>query len=188
MTRDAEATRARLVMAARKAFAAQGFERTTVREIAAAAGVNQALINRYFGGKEQLFAESVAIDLSFPDLSGVSRGEVGTRLVSFFFDRWEGRADDDLLQALVRTAATNAEAAERIRLLLAEQVGVMVAKVAGPERAPERAALIATQMLGLAYARYVLRLTDTDLPRATAIVMLGSTIERYLFEDLPSSL
>lgn len=164
----------------------QGFERTTVREIAAGAGVNPALINRYFGGKEQLFAESVAIELSFPDLSGIPRGQVGATLVAFFFDRWEGRGDDDLLQTLVRTAATNAEAAERMRVILAEQVGAMVAAVAGPNGAEARATLIATQMLGLAYTRYVLRLSEAELPRKTAIAMLGGTIERYLFDALPS--
>ena len=55
VTRDAQATRERLIGAARNAFSQHGFERTTVREIAGEAGVNPALINRYFGGKEQLF-------------------------------------------------------------------------------------------------------------------------------------
>lgn len=185
MSRDAQATRERLVHAARQAFAERGFERTTVRKIAADAGVNPALINRYFGGKEQLFAEAVSIDIDFPDLSGVGRADLGRRLVEHFFQRWEGDPQDDHLRGLVRAAVTNDEAAARIRTILTDQVAAMVRRVAGPTRAHERACLIATQILGLAYVRYVLRLTDNDLPQATAIVMVGGTIQRYLFEAFP---
>lgn len=183
--RDAQATRERLILAARKAFSENGFERTTVREIAGDAGVNPALINRYFGGKEQLFAEAVSIDLKFPDINGISRDTIGTALVAHFFSRWEGSGEDDLLRVLIRTAATNGEAAARIRAILTDQVTVMVTRVAGPERARERACLIATQILGLAYARYVLGLSDEDVTPETALAMIGGTVQRYLFAELP---
>jgi AcrR family transcriptional regulator len=184
VVRDAQATRDRLVAAARRAFSERGFERTTVREIAAMAGVNPALINRYFGGKEQLFAESVAIDLDLPDLSEVNRADIGSRLVAHFFRRWEGDTRDDLLRVLIRTAVTNDEAAARIRSILTDQVTAMVRQVAGHEYAHQRACLIATQILGLAYARYVLGLTDQDVPQEAAIAVIGGTIQRYLFEDV----
>ena len=182
MARDAQATRERLVRAARKVFSERGFERTTVREIAADAGVNPALISRYFGGKEQLFADAVSMDLEFPDLSQVGQEDVGKALVEHFFKRWEG---DDLLQMLVRTAATNAKAASRIRTVLTEQVALMVTRVTGPERARERACLIATQMLGLAYARYVIGLSDEDVSQNAIVFMVGGTVRRYLFDELP---
>lgn len=184
-TRDAQATRERLVAAARKAFSQQGFERTTVRGIAGEAGVNPALINRYFGGKEQLFAEAVSISLDFPDLSVVPHDHVGRTLVRHFFARWESSEEDDLLRVLIRTATTHDDAAARIRAILTDQVTAMVKVVAGPERARERACLIATQILGLAYARHVLRLTDADLAPEAAHDMIGETIQRYLFEHLP---
>ncbi|WP_285295624.1 TetR family transcriptional regulator [Aureimonas altamirensis] len=185
MARDAQATRERLIAAARMMFSRQGFERTTVREIAGEAGVNPALINRYFGGKEQLFAEAVSIDLDFPDLSRVKRDRVGRTLVAHFFARWEGSDENDLLRVLIRTAATNGEAAARIRAILTEQVTAMVADVAGPDRARERACLIATQILGLAYARNVLGLSNEDVAPETALGMIGDTIQRYLLADLP---
>lgn len=171
--------------AARRAFSERGFERTTVREIAADAGVNPALINRYFGGKEQLFAEAVSIDLGFPPLGDVERAEIGRTLVGHFFKRWEGSRDDDLLRVLIRTAATNEEAATRVRAIFAGQIMTMVARVAGPQRAGERAALIATQILGLAYVRYVLGLGEEGIPRATIQEMVGATVQRYLFDPLP---
>lgn len=183
--RNAASTRERLIVAARKAFSERGFERTTVREIAADASANPSLINRYFGGKEQLFAQSVSIDLELPDLRGVARDAVGRTLIRHFFERWEGEEHDDLLRVLIRTAVANDEAADRVRLILAGQVTSMVAQLASPERAQERAALIATQILGLAYARHALGLSDELISPRVAEVMIGATIQRYLFEDLP---
>lgn len=185
MARDAQATQDRLIAAARAIFARSGFERTTVRDIAAEAGVNPALINRYFGGKEGLFVRAVSIRLDFPDLAQVPRDRIGRTLVEHFFRRWEGSDEDDLLRVLIRTAATNDEAAGRIRAILTEQVAAMVSGVAGAERAGERAALIASQILGLAYLRFVLGVTDAGLPRETAVGMIGETIQRYLCADLP---
>lgn len=183
--RNAASTRDRLIAAARKAFSERGFERTTVREIAAEASVHPSLINRYFGGKEQLFAASVSIDLELPDLRGVARDVVGRRLIRHFFERWEGEQHDDLLRVLIRTAVANDEAAERVRSILAGQVTSMVAQIASPKRAEERAGLIATQILGLAYARHVLGLSDELISPRVVEVMIGATIQRYLFEDLP---
>ncbi|MFN4125263.1 TetR family transcriptional regulator [Pannonibacter indicus] len=185
MARNAQGTQDRLIAAARAIFSRSGFERTTVRDIAAEAGVNPALINRYFGGKEGLFVRAVTIRLDFPDLAQVPRDRIGRALVEHFFRRWEGRAEDDLLRVLIRTAATNDEAAGRIRTILTEQVAAMVSGVAGVERAGERAALIASQILGLAYLRFVLGLTDVDLPRETVVGMIGDTIQRYLITELP---
>lgn len=185
MSRDAQATREKLVAAARRAFSERGFERTTVREIAGDAGVNPALINRYFGSKEQLFAEAVSIDLAFPPLGDVAKDEIGERLVAHFFRRWEGSEEDDLLRVLVRSAATNEEAAGRMRDIFAGQIVAMVARVAGPDKATERAALIATQVLGLAYLRYVLGLGEDRIARATLQTMVGATLQRYLFDPLP---
>ena len=184
MARDADATRKNLVLAARRHFASVGYERATVRAIAADADVNPALINRYFGGKEQLFAEAVSIDLAFPDLADVPREAIGEALVRHFFRRWEGDSHDDLLRVLVRTAATNPEATERIRMIFSGQIVTLVKRLAGPEHAERRAALVATQMLGLAYCRYVLGLPEAVLASDLAVPAIGETLQRYLFAPL----
>ncbi|WP_172122259.1 MULTISPECIES: TetR family transcriptional regulator [unclassified Devosia] len=183
MVRNSEATQERLLDAARRHFAVNGFERTTVRDIAAEAGVNVALISRYFGGKDELFARAVAIDLALPDLSGVPKAEIGRHLIEHFFKRWEGREADDLLRVLVRTAATNSRAAEKILAILHGQILPLVARLAGEKGAQHRASLIATQILGLAYCRYVLNLGDDQLDPAQAVAAIGATLQRYLFED-----
>ncbi|NGP17013.1 TetR/AcrR family transcriptional regulator [Devosia aurantiaca] len=182
--RDAIATQERLLLAARRRFADQGFELTTVREIADDAGVNVALISRYFGGKEDLFARAVAIDLQLPDLSAVPQEQIGARLVEHFFRRWEGEPADDLLRVLVRTAATHPAAAARVADIFDSQVRPLVAMLAGDGEAAQRASLVATQVLGLAYCRYVLSLKSNELTRASTHRMIGETIQRYLFAPL----
>lgn len=182
--RDATATQERLLLAARRRFAAQGFERTTVREIADDAGVNVALINRYFGGKDDLFAQAVAIDLQLPDLSAVPPERIGARLVEHFFRRWEGEPADDLLRVLVRTAATHPAAAARVVDIFNNQVRPLVAVLAGEGEAAQRASLVATQVLGLAYCRYVLSLGANELTLASTRFIIGETIQRYLFAPL----
>lgn len=184
--RDADATRERLIGAARELFARQGFERTTVRQIAGLAGVNAALVSRYFGGKEALFAQAVAIDLALPDLTGADPRTWGRGLVAHFFRRWEGSGEDDLLRVLIRSAATNPDAAARIREVLTGQVTAMITRLAGPDRAAERACLVATQILGLAYARTVLGLADEDLAPGVVIDAVGDTLQRYIAGDLPT--
>jgi AcrR family transcriptional regulator len=185
MVRDAEATQDRLLNAARRQFALNGFERTTVRDIAAEAGVNVALISRYFGGKEELFARAVAIDLELPDLSLMPQDQLGRRLVEHFFKRWEGSEADDLLRVLVRTAATNPIAADKISTILHGQIIPMVSRTSGDNGAQHRASLIATQILGLAYCRYVLNFGEEYLSRQQSIDAIGETLQRYLFWDVP---
>src|SRR5262245_35340822 len=102
--RDAETTRSAILTAARQRFASDGFERTTIRAVAADARIDPALVMRYFGNKEKLFAEAAAFDLRLPDLTNVPRGEIGAALVRHFLERWE---EDDTFTALLRAATTN---------------------------------------------------------------------------------
>ena len=68
--RDAAQTRADILAAARRRFAAEGFERTTLRAIAADVGVDAALVIRYFGSKQDLFATATEFRIDLPDLAG----------------------------------------------------------------------------------------------------------------------
>src|SRR3954468_1292530 len=87
--RRSDATRAAILAAARGRFAADGYERATIRAIAADASIDPAMVMRYFGNKEKLFAAAADFDLRLPDLSAVPPGEVGRALVRHFLDRWE---------------------------------------------------------------------------------------------------
>ena len=181
-TRKSDATRAAILAAAREQFAASGYQAATIRAIAAAAGIDPALVMRYYGNKEGLFAAAAEFDLRLPDLTALPRREVGAALVEHFLDRWEG---DETLMALLRAAATNAAAAQRMQAIFATQMAPMVAQLCGEPRpaAATRAGLIATQILGLALCRFVLKLPPVvALKRPEIVRKIGATVQGYLFD------
>ena len=90
------------------------------------------MVMRYFGNKEQLFAAAAEFDLHFPDLSDVGPDDLGHALVSHFLSRWE---DDDALVVLLRSATTNAEAAQRMTEIFAGQLLPAIAKFGSRRRA-----------------------------------------------------
>jgi AcrR family transcriptional regulator len=139
------------------------------------------MVMRYYGNKEKLFAAAAEFDLQLPDVSAVPPGEVGGALARHFLHRWEG---DDTLTALLRASATNEAAADRMRDLFGAQLLPVVAAVCpDPAEAPRRAGLVASQMLGLALCRFVLRLPPVvGMPAAEAAAWVGPTIQRYLTE------
>jgi AcrR family transcriptional regulator len=177
--RDAQATREAILAAARERFAAAGYDRATVRAIAADAGIDPALVIRYYGSKDGLLAATAAFDLRLPDLSALPRAQLGAALVGHFLDRWES---DDTLQALLRAATTNPAAAARMRALFAGQVAPAIAALCGdPKSAAMRAALVSSQLLGMALCRYILALPPmVALSRATLVDRLGPVIQRHL--------
>jgi AcrR family transcriptional regulator len=181
--RRSDATRASILAAARQRFAADGFERATIRAIAADAGIDASMVMRYYGNKEGLFAAAADFDLRLPDVGAVPADGVGTALVTHFLNRWEG---DGALMALLRGAVTNEVAAERMRDIFGAQVAAAASRfVADPAEATTRAGLVASQMLGFALCRYVIRLPAvTAMTRAEAVAALGPTVHRYLLEPL----
>lgn len=178
-SRDAEASRAAILAAARQRFAADGYERATVRAIAGDVGIDPAMVIRYFGTKEKLFAEAADFDLRLPDLAALPRTKIGAAIVDHFIERWE---DDDTFMALIRAAATHEAAARRVRAVLSAQVTPAVAMLSGDSaRAPERAGLVASQLLGMALCRYVLELPPLiRMSRAEVVAWLGPTVLRYV--------
>ncbi|BCJ41458.1 TetR family transcriptional regulator [Actinoplanes ianthinogenes] len=177
--RRSDATRAAILTAARERFAADGFERATIRAIAADARIDPSLVMRYYGNKEKLFAAAAEFDLRLPSLDGVPAERRGATLVEHFLDRWEG---DETLLALIRAAVTQEAASLRMQQIFAAQLGPVTARLApDPASAATRAGLIATQMLGFALCRFVLRLPPVvDLGRDDAVAWLGPTVQRYL--------
>jgi len=173
-------TRNAIETAARELFSSNGFERTTVRDIGARAGIDPSMIIRYFGSKDALFARVAKPDLHLPDLSGVALGAIGEAMVRHFLEQWEGDQAGRGLPVLLRSAASNEEAAERLRDIFRTQVFPAIARLGPPETAVVRAGLVASQLLGLAVARYVLRLPPVvAMPADVIIRCIGETIQRY---------
>jgi AcrR family transcriptional regulator len=180
-SRRADETRRRILRAARQRFTTDGYERTTIRAVAADAAIDPSMVMRYYGSKEGLFAAATAFDLRLPDLGAIAPEERGAALVRHFFSRWEGDAEDDALRVLLRAAATNEAAASRMRAIFERQLVPTLAKACPEGEVAERAGLVASQMLGLAYCRYVLRLPPVaELGIERLVARIGPTIQRYL--------
>jgi AcrR family transcriptional regulator len=181
-TSRSDQTRAAILAAARRRFATEGFERTTIRAIAADADIDPSMVMRYYGSKDGLFAAAIDLDLHLPDLATVPREQLGETLARHWVELWEGGLADELLIVLLRSAVTNEHAAEHLRTVFGTQVAKTLAVVVDdPAEAPTRAGLVSTQMLGLALCRHILRLPPVvALDVETLIASISETIQRYL--------
>ena len=173
------AAREAILHAARARFGAEGYDRATVRGIAADAGIDPSMVMRYFGSKRQLFAVAAEFDLRLPDLVSTPREEAGHVLATHLLARWE---DDDALKILLRTAVTDDEAAARMRSIFVEQLTPMITALTGdPADALPRAGLVASQALGVALTRYVLELPPVvTMTPAELVEWVAPTLQRYL--------
>ncbi|AZM76356.1 TetR/AcrR family transcriptional regulator [Streptomyces sp. KPB2] len=155
-------TRDRILVTAREEFSERGYEKTSVRGIAKAAGVDPALVHHYFGTKEQVFGAAIevafapAMDAPEAIADGPLDG-VGERLTRFIFGVWENPATRTPLLAILRSAVNNEAAAAVFRRLIAAQ---LLRRVAAQLNAPDaelRVELAAAQLIGCAMLRYVIK-------------------------------
>ena len=179
-------SRAAILAAARAQFGTVGYERATIRAVAAQAGIDPAMVMRYYGNKAGLFAAASTIDLRLPDLAGVARRRMGEVLVRHFLDLWEGDLADDALVFMLRSAVTDEAAAARVRAIFAEQVAKPISDaLADDPDATRRAAMVGSQLLGAALCRYILRLEPiASTNPETLAADLGPTVQRYLTGSL----
>ncbi|MFF4714811.1 TetR family transcriptional regulator [Streptomyces eurythermus] len=175
---ESAGTRDRILAAAREEFSARGYEKTSVRGIAKAAGVDPALVHHYFGTKEQVFEAAIEVAfapaLDAPDAvaEGPADG-VGERLTRFVLGIWEDPATRAPLLAVVRSAVDNDTAAAVLRRLVAAQLMRRIAARLELPDAELRAELAAAQLVGCAMLRYVIRLeplASADLEQIIARV------------------
>jgi AcrR family transcriptional regulator len=181
------ATKAAILAAARTRFATEGYRSASLRAVARDVGVDAALVVRYFGSKPGLFAAATDIDLRIPDLTDEPANQHGERLVEHFLTRWDaGTLEGQVLLSLLRSAASDDAAAAGMRELFAHQlVPALRHLITDESEVPQRAALVASQILGLALTRSVLELPAFDgMPRTVIAANVGATIQRYLHEPL----
>ena len=110
-TKRSQPAREAILAAARRRFTRDGYERTTIRSVASDAGVDPAMVMRYYRSKEGLFGAAVDIDLHLPDLAGVPPDRIAGLLARHFLSRWEGELADEAIMVLLRSAVTNPAAA-----------------------------------------------------------------------------
>ncbi|HEY0448372.1 TetR/AcrR family transcriptional regulator [Actinophytocola sp.] len=179
--RDATATREALRDAAVELFAERGYDRTTVRDIATRAGVNQALLFRYFGSKEALFAEATR----GRHLDGTPPARLFEDMLDNLLDPSSAARRDQVLTALLRTLGTDDEAAEIRRRLNADYAGALATLTDQPD-ADLRADLILAWLFGISLMRGVAAthpLADADPAVVRALVLPAA---RALLEKITS--
>jgi AcrR family transcriptional regulator len=179
-------TRAEILAAARHCFAAVGYDRATIRRIAAQAGIDAALVHRRFGSKLDLFLAAVGLpeDLTELLVSTVAgdHGGLGARVVQAFVELW----DNAPLQAasftgLIRLATSDTPVAGLLSGYLRGNLATALAASLGIDDAERRIGLVASQLLGIGIARYVLRLEPLASAAPSAIAAeLGSAVQHLL--------
>lgn len=180
-SRDAAKTRADILAAARARFGSEGYQATTMRAVAADVGVDPALINRYFGSKQELFAEAADFTLDLPDLTTVAPDQIADVLLSRFFAIWE---HDSTFLALLRAAMTSESAVETMRRVFAAQVGPALAVIT-PDHSAQRAGLMGAFVIGLAVTRYVMaNPAVADMSRDELIRFARPVIRQILVEPI----
>jgi AcrR family transcriptional regulator len=152
--RDAAATRTALLNAARTLMAQHGVEGTSTREVAAAAGVNQALVYRYFGSKEQLFTEAATTGVDPADdlIANTPLAELPRLLLDRVLEVAE---QQDAGEFATLVAAANDETVRKVLRTRIEAgfTRALAARLAGPD-AELRAELVASILVGVGFLRH----------------------------------
>lgn len=173
-------TRRAILTAARSAFAAHGYDQTTIRGVATAAGVDASMVMRYFGSKAGLFAAASTAALQPPDLSAVPTAQRGEALTRYFVGRWEDPASREDLMMLLRASVTSDAVAAQLQSVLERMMVAPVAAV-GVSDAAERGGFLATQLLGLAFCRYIVRQEPlASLSVDQVVAAIGPSVQHHL--------
>jgi AcrR family transcriptional regulator len=179
---DGVQPREAILDAAREQFAALGFEGATMRAIARAADVDPALVSYYFGSKSGLFVESLRLPVNPTDaieaLLADGTDDLGARLVTRFLEVWDDPVSGEPVVRVLRSATSQPEL---MRDFVHRQIVPLLATAIDGPQAELRATAVASQMVGLAMARYVLRIEPlATAPPEQVVALIGPTLQRYL--------
>jgi AcrR family transcriptional regulator len=174
-------SRSRILDAARTRFAAHGYDRTRIRDVAVDAGVDPALVHYFFKTKDGLFVAAMELPIRPAEVIGplVAQGVegLGERMLRTLLGVWDQPANQAALLALVQGASGHPGAAAALREFISREI---VGRVAGVSD-PLRATLVASQIMGLIAARYVARIEPlASLPAEEVVPLVAPTLQRYL--------
>jgi len=183
-------TRGQILAAARASFAESGFAGTSIRKVAASAGVDPALVHHYFGTKDDLFLAA----LQFPAdpravMAAVAAGDrdtLGPRLVAAVLGVWDDPQARLPLLALVRSGVAGEPGRALLESALRRLVFGPLGEVLELDDVDRRISLVASQMVGLVVTRFVLRLEPiASMPVEEVAAWVGPSVQRYLTEPHP---
>ena len=183
-------TRERILASARDLFARNGIDKTSIRAIAAGAGVDPALVHHYFGTKTQLFAAAIHIPIDPMDVIGPLREvpveQIGYTLPSILLALWDSEMGKGFIAELRSLLAGNEVTLIRsfLQEVITQEVGSRVDNP--PGSGPIRIQFVASQLVGVVMARYILELDPfKSLPVEQIAETIAPNLQRYLTGDLP---
>ncbi|CAM4457504.1 transcriptional regulator BetI [Mycobacterium basiliense] len=186
-------TKGRILSSARELFAHNGIDRTSIRAVAAAAGVDAALVHHYFGNKERLFAAAIRLPIDptivLAQMAQTPVDQLGLKLPSVLLPLWDSELGAGLIATLRSIMAGSEVALARsfIEEVVAAEVGSRVDNPAGTGML--RAQFVASQLLGVVMARYILKIEPfASLPPEIVAETIAPNLQRYLTGDLPEDL
>src|SRR4029453_15601222 len=182
-------TREAILAAASRHFAEHGYDRASLRRIAAEAGVDQKLIAHFFGSKQQLFVAAVGLPFNpgevLPAILAGDPDSVGERLAALLVEVLEQPELHQRLTGVVRAAASAPEVARMLREFLTRELFGPAAKLLGTEDGPFRPNLVGSQIVGLVMARYVVAIEPlATMPPSAVAAAVAPTLQRYLVGPL----
>ncbi|MEU3733847.1 TetR family transcriptional regulator [Streptomyces sp. NPDC033538] len=186
-------TRQAILTAARARFAADGFTATTIRRVAADAGVDPSLVMQFFRSKGELFAAVMSIPAeALEHFSAAFEGtddHLGERVVRAFLDVWEGDVrSSEPLMAMLRGAIVNDQASGQLREFLQERLLVDAVASRAVDNATLRAGIVSSMLVGLVVGRGVVGVpTLTEVERETLIALVGPAVQSVLAPTPPAA-
>ncbi|MEV6280789.1 TetR family transcriptional regulator [Nocardia sp. NPDC051832] len=178
-----------ILAAARVRFSEAGFDKTSIRGVAAAAGVDPALVHHYFGTKQKLFAAVVELPVD-PEatlrlIEAAPIDQLGATILQAVATVWDSPAGPGLIAA-VRTLLGGSDP-DLARTFLLEVVLERVRlRIATPEDdGRTRIALVASQMIGVLVARKIVGVEPiASMPIPALVAAVGPTLQRYLTGEI----
>ena len=183
-------TRDRILVSARELFARNGIDKTSIRAIASGAGVDSALVHHYFGTKQQLFAAAIHIPIDPMQVIGPMREtpveDLGLMLPSLLLPLWDSELGSGFIATLRSLLAGNEVSLVRsfLQEVISVEVGNRVDRPPGSGKI--RVQFVASQLVGVVMARYILELEPfKSLPVQQIAETIAPNLQRYLTGDLP---
>jgi AcrR family transcriptional regulator len=181
-------TREAITSAARAQFSELGYDRTTIRGVAREAGVDPALVLRFYGSKDALFREVMALPPAAAEalerIADGPRETVGRRLAELVVGLLENPETRAIVVGRIRSAVSHPEAAALVRETVTRDVGRLTSALTD-DQPDVRAVLAGTHVVGLAVARYVVLVEPlASMPAADVVEYAAPTFQRYLVGPL----
>jgi len=178
-------TREEILAAARRSFAKRGYEGTSLRAVAAQAGVDPALVRRFFHSKEGLLVAALDVAMRPAEqLSEVAAGDLATlgeQMIGYMLSVWEQASNRQVMVGMLSAACTNPRGAKLLRSFITTEVLNRLGSQLDPKEAQLRASLVGSQLFGLALYRYVVKIEPIASASPEELrILFGPTLQRYL--------